>query len=83
MGLGLGGSGFGTGLDNTLFLLVRDLELECGIEGDLGPGHEAVWARLGGTRASVLGDQEELLAVWGEGEGVTVYQRGVEANMIR
>ena len=32
-----------------VLLLVRDLELECGIEGDLGPRHEAVWARLGGA----------------------------------
>ena len=63
--------------------MVRDLELECGIEGGLGPRHEAVWARLGGTRASLLGKKEELLALWAEKEGVTVYEQGVEANMFR
>ena len=63
--------------------LVRDLELECGIEGGLGPRHEAVWARLGGTRASLLGEKEELLAVWAEQEGVTMYEQGVEASMVR
>ena len=64
---------------------VRDLELECGIEGDLGPELEAVWTRLGGTAASILGAEEELLAVWGEeGEGGTsVYKEGVEATMVR
>ena len=63
---------------------LRDLELECGIEGGLGPGLEAAWARLGGTRASILGEEEELLAVWVEGEGGTsVYEQGVEALMVR
>ena len=63
---------------------VRDLELECGIEGGLGPGLEAAWVRLGGTRASILGEEEELLAVWAEEEGGTsVYEEGVEALMVR
>ena len=63
---------------------LRDLELECGIEGGLGPGLEAAWARLGGTRASILGEEEELLAVWAEEEGGTsVYEQGVEALMVR
>ena len=63
---------------------VRHLELECGIEGGLGPGLEAAWVRLGGTRASILGEEEELLAAWAEEEGGTsVYEEGVEATMVR
>ena len=61
----------------------RDLELECGIEGGLGPGLEAVWARLGGTRASILGEAEEVLAVWGEDGEVYEYEEGVEAIIVR